>query len=242
MGRCLQIREVDGLRGAPSLFVSGGSEKDSVEIGRRSGESSANFIWRRSRQVFWFPEIEDLLAERNMKVSSLAISLENPVSSKTPLILVKWIKFLSTFFISPPFLNYVENTHHKALFLELRYDSQQRQMEPLPLCVLLWMCGMLSRVQLLETLWTVARQASLSMGFSRQEYWSRLPCPTPGDLSDPGIKPVSLVSHALAGWFFTTLPPVSCLYVHGTKWKPWESRKPQHMALLWRTGALWVAG
>ena len=61
------------------------------------------------------------------------------------------------------------------------------------------MCGMLSRVQLLETLWTVARQASLSMGFSRQEYWSRLPCPTPGDLSDPGIKPVSLVSHALAG-------------------------------------------
>ena len=98
-------------------------------------------MWRRSRQVFWFPEIEDLLPERNLKVSSLAISLENPVSSKTPLILVKWIKFLSTFFISPPFLNYVENTHHKALFLELRYDSHQRQMEtfaPLHASVNVW--------------------------------------------------------------------------------------------------------
>ena len=47
------------------------------------------------------------------------------------------------------------------------------------------------------TLWTVACQASLSMGFSRQEYWSRLPCPSPGDLSDPGIKPTSPLSPAL---------------------------------------------
>ena len=42
------------------------------------------------------------------------------------------------------------------------------------------------------TLWTVAPQASLSMGFSRQEYWSRVPFPPPGDLPDPGIKPTSL--------------------------------------------------
>ena len=53
-------------------------------------------------------------------------------------------------------------------------------------------------------LWTVARQAPLSMGFSRQEYWSELPCPPPGDLPNPGIKPKSLVSPALAGGFFTT--------------------------------------
>ena len=45
------------------------------------------------------------------------------------------------------------------------------------------------------------------MGFSRQEYWSGLPYPPPGDLSDPGIKPVSPVSPALAGGFFTTEPP-----------------------------------
>ena len=43
-----------------------------------------------------------------------------------------------------------------------------------------------------------------SMGFSRQEYWSGLPCPPPGDLPDPGIKPASLRSPALAGGFFTT--------------------------------------
>ena len=48
-----------------------------------------------------------------------------------------------------------------------------------------------SHVQLLKTPWTVARQAPLSMGFSRQEYWSGLPVPSPGDLSDPGIKPRS---------------------------------------------------
>ena len=53
-------------------------------------------------------------------------------------------------------------------------------------------------------LWTVARQAPLSMGFPRQEYWSGLPFPSPGDLSDPGIKSMS---PALAGRFFTTEPP-----------------------------------
>ena len=54
------------------------------------------------------------------------------------------------------------------------------------------------------TLWTAARQAPLSMGFSRQEYWSGLPCPPPGNLPDPVIKPTSLMSPVLAGGFFTT--------------------------------------
>ena len=49
----------------------------------------------------------------------------------------------------------------------------------------------LSRVQLFGTPWTVARQAPLSMGFSRQEYWSGLPFPSPGDLSGTGIEPRS---------------------------------------------------
>ena len=48
-----------------------------------------------------------------------------------------------------------------------------------------------------ETLWTVAHQAPLSMGFSRQEYWSGLPFPLPGDLPDPGIQPVFPVSPVL---------------------------------------------
>ena len=47
-------------------------------------------------------------------------------------------------------------------------------------------------------------EAPLSMGFSRQEYWIRLPCPAPGDLPNPGNKPMSLVSPALANGFFTT--------------------------------------
>ena len=57
------------------------------------------------------------------------------------------------------------------------------------------------------TPWTVACQAPESMGFSRQEYWSGLPFPTPGDLHDQGIKPKSLASPSLAGRFFTTAPP-----------------------------------
>jgi len=61
-----------------------------------------------------------------------------------------------------------------------------------------------SHIQLFETLWTTAHQAPLSMGFSRQEYRSGLPCPPPGDLPNPGIKPTSLGSPALAGGFFTT--------------------------------------
>ena len=63
---------------------------------------------------------------------------------------------------------------------------------------------LLSCVQLFVTLWTVACQAPLSLGFSRQEYWSRLPFPPPGDLPNPGIEPTFLMSLALAGGFFTT--------------------------------------
>ena len=62
----------------------------------------------------------------------------------------------------------------------------------------------LSRVGPFATPWTVPRQAPLSMGFSRQEYWSGLPCTPPGDLPDPRIE---LESPALAGGFFTTEPP-----------------------------------
>ena len=53
------------------------------------------------------------------------------------------------------------------------------------------LCRLLSRVRLHATPWTVAHQAPLSMGFSRQEYWGGLPCPPPGDLPDPGIEPGS---------------------------------------------------
>ena len=55
-----------------------------------------------------------------------------------------------------------------------------------------------------ETIWTAAHQAPVSMGLSWQEYWSGLLCPSPGNLPNPGIEPISLMSPALAGGFFTT--------------------------------------
>ena len=63
-----------------------------------------------------------------------------------------------------------------------------------------------------RTPWTIAHQVSLSMGLPRQERWSGLPFPTPRDLPNPGIKPVFFVSPALAGKFFTTVPPGKHVY------------------------------
>ena len=69
------------------------------------------------------------------------------------------------------------------------------------------------------TSWTVARQAPLPMGFSRQEHWSGLPFPPPGHLPEPGIKPASLASPALAGGFLST----SAI---------WEDAVPSYFVLL----------
>ena len=74
----------------------------------------------------------------------------------------------------------------------------------------------LSRVQLFVTPWTVAYQAPPSMGFSRQEYWSGVLFPPPGDLPHPGIKPMSPVAPALAGGVFTTEPPGKLILHHST--------------------------
>ena len=78
------------------------------------------------------------------------------------------------------------------------------------------MLSLFSHVQLFVTLWIVACQAPLSMGFSRQEYWSGLPCPLPGDLPYPGIEPASLMSPALAGGLFTT----------SATWETWTQKYP----------------
>ena len=70
------------------------------------------------------------------------------------------------------------------------------------LCVMHACLSCFSHVWLCVIPWTVACQAPLSMGFSRQEYWSGLPFPPPGDLPNPGIESTSLVSPALASGFF----------------------------------------
>ena len=81
------------------------------------------------------------------------------------------------------------------------------------LLLLLLLLSHFSRVRLFVTPLPVARQAPLSMGFFRQEYWSGLLCPPPGDLPDPGIKPESPASPALTGRFFTIAPPGNLMYL-----------------------------
>ena len=92
-------------------------------------------------------------------------------------------------------------------------------------------CGLVAKLcQTLVTPWAAAFQAPLSIGFPRQEYWSGLPFPSPGDLLDPGIKPAS---PALAGRVFTAEPP--------GKWWTWTPSSVQfsHSVMydsLWRYG------
>ena len=88
----------------------------------------------------------------------------------------------------------------------------------------------LSHVQLFVTPWTVAHQDSLSKGFFRQEYWSELPFPLPGDLSNSGIEPISHVSPPLAGGFlplrhlesplswFSSVQLLSCVWLFVSPW------------------------
>ena len=79
-------------------------------------------------------------------------------------------------------------------------------------CMLLFVVQLLSRVQLFTTPWIIVHQAPLSMGFSRQEYWSGLSFPPPGDLFYPRIK--TPTSPALAGEFFTAEPPGKFVHMY----------------------------
>ena len=99
----------------------------------------------------------------------------------------------------------------KAVYCYLFYLTY---MQGVCVCVCMRMCVLscFSHVQLFATLWTIAHQTPLSMGFSRQEYWSRLPCPPLGYLPNLGIESVSLISPALAGEFCTTSANWEALY------------------------------
>ena len=81
------------------------------------------------------------------------------------------------------------------------------------MCLRVCMLSCFSCVQLFSTPWSVACQVPLSMGFSRQEHWSGLPCPPLGDLLDPGTEPVSLLSPALAGRFSITSATWEAKYI-----------------------------
>ena len=96
---------------------------------------------------------------------------------------IRWKHFIAALFIIA--------TNRKYLSVKLKYLSVDECIRP---CML----SCFNRIQLFLTLWTVVHHVPLSMGFSRQEYWSGLPFPSPEDLPNPGIEPVSLTSPALA--------------------------------------------
>ena len=95
------------------------------------------------------------------------------------------------FLVSDDMTVYLRNTAHKLKEIYHNYW-------------VLYIQNRFNCVQFFATPWTVACWAPLSLGFSRQRYWSGLPFPHPGDLPDPGIEPVSLMSPVLSGGFFNT--------------------------------------
>ena len=92
--------------------------------------------------------------------------------------------------------------HWIVVEIRWRHRRSSRNLDHMSLCSV-GFC----HVQLFVTLWTVTHQAPLSMGFSRQEYWSEMRCPPPGDLPNRGIKPTSLASPALQVDSLPTEPP-----------------------------------
>ena len=83
---------------------------------------------------------------------------------------------------------HIQLSEEESAFLQLNLQREHKcssRTSLLHICVL----SLFSRVRLFVNLWTEAHHAALSMGLSRQEYWSGSPCPSPGDLPDPGIKP-----------------------------------------------------
>ena len=91
---------------------------------------------------------------------------------------------------------------------------------------------------LFVTPWTVAHQAPLSMGFPRQEYWSGLLFPSQGDLTNPGIKPLSLTSPALQAYYFITVAPGKQILGNSNHWVRQNPSKRVQVTL--KTG-IWLS-
>ena len=102
------------------------------------------------------------------------------------------------------FIIYLSSIHPSAVYEYLNLRHFKVNCRPQYACVCVCVCVVSPFSRVCVTVWAVTHQAPLPMGFSRQEYWSGLPCPPLGDLPNPGIEPVPLTSLALAGGFFTT--------------------------------------
>ena len=98
-----------------------------------------------------------------------------------------------------------ESSHPPLCAHTVLWSSSTSHVSRLLVFCVVHMLSHFSYIQLFATLWTVNLQAPLYLGFSRREYWNELPCPPPGHLPNPGIKPSSRISPALAGRFFTSV-------------------------------------
>ena len=101
----------------------------------------------------------------------------------------------------------MQSTENYTQYLVTSYTEKESENECVCVCSVVQSCPALCNPM------DCSSSAPLSMEFSRQESWSRLPFPTPGDLSDPGIELMSLAYPSLTGGFFTTLPPGKPIYV-----------------------------
>ena len=96
-----------------------------------------------------------------------------------------------------------EHQYHHRIFAKVYKTTRKILIHWQHCYILCWMETLIPPNQIMTFLPSLAHQAPLSMGFSRQEYWSGLPCPPPGELPNPGIEPKSFMSPSLAGRFFT---------------------------------------
>ena len=118
--------------------------------------------------------------------------------------MVRTLITISSFCITQFTPGFLQNTSMHDFYFEWEVEYTTNGKEILIFVLINSCAGMLSLIWLFATPWTVAHQAPLFMEFSRQEYWSRMPFPTPADLPNPGIEPESLV---LADRFFITESP-----------------------------------
>ena len=147
----------------------------SPSLGSRMSAESVSLLWFRCLHTF--------LTRKN---SDMFLSLMGSF-------FLRWVIFFLENWISHPSERLSHIYPYRRLFSTLPHGGSLKSslfsLLSLP-CVL----NRFSHVWLFATLWTIAYQSPLSMGFSRQEYWGGLPCPPPGDLPGPGIEPMSPVS------------------------------------------------
>ena len=119
----------------------------------------------------------------------------------------KWMRLLSSSCLKIPWI-YLVSVLFKLISSAFFSILQDFLYDKVSFCACL--PSHFSHVQLCGTLWTAVCQVPLSMGFSRQGYWSGLLCSPPGDFSNPGTEPISLMSSALAGATWKALVSVTC--------------------------------